>query len=43
LATAVDEVLKNERRERARSFANEVARENGAVPAAEIVESWATT
>jgi sterol 3beta-glucosyltransferase len=42
LAAAVDEVLKNEPRERARSLADEVAREDGAVRAAEIVESWAT-
>jgi sterol 3beta-glucosyltransferase len=42
LAAAVDEVLKDERRERARSLAHEVARENGAERAADIVESWAT-
>lgn len=41
LAAAVDEVLKDERRARARSLADEVTRENGAVRAAEIVESWA--
>jgi UDP:flavonoid glycosyltransferase YjiC (YdhE family) len=42
LAAAVDEVLKDERRARARSLADEVTRENGAVRAAEIAESWAT-
>jgi UDP:flavonoid glycosyltransferase YjiC (YdhE family) len=42
LAAAVDEVLTDERRERARSLAQEVARENGAERAADIVESWAT-
>lgn len=42
LAAAVDEVLKDERRERARSLAGEVARENGVARAAEIVESWAS-